>query len=76
MIDQDGLKAMQDMLATDGYRLDATERGDRVDVRISVADPAACSDCLAPEPVMRGILHKQLKVPEAAIELTYPEDAG
>lgn len=75
MIDQDGLKAMQDMLATDGYRLDATEQGERVDVRISVADPEACSDCLAPEPVMRGILHKQLKVPEAAIDLTYPGDA-
>lgn len=76
MIDPSGLKAMQDMLATDGYRLEASEHGDRVDVRISVADPAACADCLAPEPVMRGILHKQLKVPEAAIDLTYPEQDG
>ncbi|NIJ11321.1 hypothetical protein FHU38_001665 [Saccharomonospora amisosensis] len=76
MIDPSGLKAMQDMLATDGYRLEATEHGDRVDVRISVADPQACADCLAPEPVLRGILHKQLKVPESAIDLVYPEHEG
>ncbi|SFI99877.1 hypothetical protein SAMN05421835_102454 [Amycolatopsis sacchari] len=75
MIDQNGLKAMRDTLAADGYALDVAERGGRVDVRISVADPDACADCLAPEPVLRGILHKSLGVPEQSIDLTYPGDA-
>ncbi|TNC18851.1 hypothetical protein [Amycolatopsis alkalitolerans] len=72
MIDQNGLEAMRTTLAADGYALDVNEVGDRVEVRITIADPDACEDCLAPEPIMRGILHKSLKVPEQAIDLTYP----
>lgn len=72
MIDQNGLAAMRTTLAADGYALDVTEEGGRVGVRISVADPEACEDCLAPEPIMRGILHKSLGVPEHAIDLSYP----
>ncbi|WP_236789130.1 hypothetical protein [Amycolatopsis sp. GM8] len=72
MIDPNGLEAMRKTLAADGYALDVSVVDGRVDVRISVADPEACEDCLAPEPIMRGILHKSLKVPEQAIDLTYP----
>ncbi|AIJ25767.1 MULTISPECIES: ADP-ribosylation factor GTPase-activating family protein [Amycolatopsis] len=74
MIDQTGLAAMRTTLAADGYALDVAEEGGRVAVRISVADPAACADCLAPEPIMRGILHQSLGVPEQVIDLTYPGD--
>lgn len=72
MINQEGLEAMRSALAADGYALDVEEAGDRVAVRISVADPEACEDCLAPEPIMRGILQQTLGVPERAIDLTYP----
>lgn len=72
MIDQNGLAAMRTTLAADGYALDVSEMDGRVDVRITVADPDACEDCLAPEPIMRGILHKSLKVPEQSIDLSYP----
>jgi hypothetical protein len=72
VINQEGLAAMRSTLAADGYALDVTESGDRVAIRISVADPEACEDCLAPEPILRGILHKSLGVPEQAIDLTYP----
>jgi hypothetical protein len=63
---------MRTTLAADGYALDVSEAGGRVDVRISVADPEACEDCLAPEPIMRGILQQTLGVPGQAIDLTYP----
>ncbi|NKQ58582.1 hypothetical protein HFP15_37630 [Amycolatopsis sp. K13G38] len=72
MIDAAGLEAMRTTLAADGYALEVSENDGRVAVRISVADPQACEDCLAPEPIMRAILHKSLGVPESSIELTYP----
>lgn len=72
MINEEGLAAMRTTLAADGYALDVTEAGDRVAVRISVADPEACEDCLAPEPIMRGILQQTLGVPGQSIDLTYP----
>jgi hypothetical protein len=72
VINQEGLEAMRTTLAADGYALDVDEADDRVAVRISVADPDACEDCLAPEPIMRGILQQTLGVPEQSIDLTYP----
>jgi hypothetical protein len=72
VINQEGLEAMRTTLAADGYALDVREADGRVDVRISVADPQACEDCLAPEPIMRGILQQTLGVPGQSIDLTYP----
>jgi hypothetical protein len=72
VINSEGLEAMRSTLAADGYALDVAEEGDRVAVRISVADPEACEDCLAPAPIMRGILQQTLGVPEGVIDLTYP----
>jgi hypothetical protein len=74
MIDEAGLAAMRTTLAADGYGLEVAETGGRVDVRISVVDPAACADCLAPEVVLRGILQQTLGVPAQLIDLTYPGD--
>lgn len=71
MVDEDELLALRSALRADGYLLDVREVGDRVAVRIS-ATPSACADCLVPEPVMRGILGKALKVGESRIDITYP----
>jgi hypothetical protein len=38
------------------------------------ATPEACDDCLIPKPIMRSMLQEALCVPEAAIDLTYPND--
>lgn len=73
MADQDGLLALRSALSADGYELDVRHAGDRVAVRIS-ATPAACADCLVPEPVMRGILGKALGVGEDSIDITYPQE--
>lgn len=75
MINQDGLEAMRTTLAADGYAMDVSEAGERVSVRITVTDPDACADCLAPEPIMRGILQRTLGVPEQSIDITYPADS-
>ena len=72
MFSEQGLKTAQDMLAADGYALDAAEEGERVVIRIE-ATPDACEDCLAPPDVMRAILGKTLAVPAEAIDLHYPE---
>ncbi|HEV2778972.1 MAG TPA: hypothetical protein VGX25_06170 [Actinophytocola sp.] len=71
MADQDGLLALRSALSADGYELDVRHAGDRVAVRIS-ATPAACADCLVPEPVMRGILGRALGIDEDSIDITYP----
>ncbi len=71
MIDEDGLLALRSALQADGYLLDVRQVGDRVAVRIS-ATQAACAVCLAPEPVLRGILGKALRVGESHIDITYP----
>ncbi len=72
MFSEQGLKDMQEMLAADGYALDAQEEGEQVVVRIE-ATPEACEDCLAPPEVMRAILGKTLAIPAEAIDLHYPE---
>jgi hypothetical protein len=42
VINQEGLGAMRTTLVADDYALEVTESGDRVEVRISVADSEAC----------------------------------
>lgn len=74
MINNEGLESVRTMLEADGYLVDVAETdAGRVDVRIS-AGPDACADCLAPEPIMRGILEKSLGVPEQSIDITYPAE--
>ena len=72
-VNENGLSALRSALRADGYLLDVQRTGDRVAVRIS-ATPQACADCLAPEPVMRGILGKALGVGEDSIDVTYPQE--
>jgi hypothetical protein len=69
------LEALRTSLDADGYLLEVNEEDGRVGVKIS-ATPEACADCLVPEPLMRGIMSQTLGVPEDAIDLTYPKDAG
>jgi hypothetical protein len=73
VIDDQGLRSLRASLRPDGYDVEVREHGRRVAVRIT-AGPDACADCLAPEPVLKGIVGKLLKVPEEAIDLTYPRD--
>lgn len=75
MIDTEGLANIRTSLEADGYAIDVAEDGERVGVVIS-ATPEACADCLVPEGVMVAILEQALKVPAAAIQLTYPETEG
>jgi hypothetical protein len=72
LYNQEGLEAMRESLAVDGYELVAREDGDRLVVTID-ATPEACEDCLAPADVMRSILSRTLAVPADAIDLRYPD---
>ena len=72
MIDPAGLRSLGDTLAADGYAVAAEERDGRVRVRITVADPSACADCLAPEEIMRPIVADLLSIPPSTVDLTYP----
>jgi hypothetical protein len=74
MVDESGLRTMRAALEADGYLLDVTEAGDRLDARIS-AGPAACEDCLVPKPILLAMLHQALGVPERSIDLHYPGEA-
>ncbi|MEV4648628.1 hypothetical protein [Saccharopolyspora sp. NPDC049357] len=72
-IDESALAQLRSTLAADDYDLAVTGTGTGTDVRVSItAGPAACEDCLVPKPLMRGVLHKALGVPEDAITLIYP----
>jgi hypothetical protein len=71
----EGLQAIQASLEADGYIMDVSEDGGRLDVRIS-ATPEACEDCLVPKPLMRGILGQALGVAEDSIDLTYPVEVS
>jgi hypothetical protein len=71
MLDESGLLTMRAALEADGYLLDVSEAGDRLDARIS-AGPGACEDCLVPKPVLLAMLHQALGVPEQSIDLHYP----
>ena len=70
----EGLQAIRSSLEADGYVMEVSETGGRVDVRIS-ATPEACEDCLVPKQLMRGILGQALGVAEDSIDLTYPVEA-
>lgn len=74
MIDDAGLRTMRAALEADGYLLDVTEDGERLDARIS-AGPGACEDCLVPKTIMRAMLQQALGVPEQSIDLRYPGEA-
>ncbi|TMC07269.1 MAG: hypothetical protein E6J41_16415 [Chloroflexi bacterium] len=74
MIDEGGLQTMRAALEADGYLLDVSEAGERLEARIS-AGPGACEDCLVPKPVLLAMLHQALGVPEQAIDLRYPGEA-
>jgi len=71
MVDESGLRTMRAALEADGYLLDVSEAGERLEARIS-AGPAACEDCLVPKPVMLAMLQQALGVPEQTIDLVYP----
>lgn len=71
MINEEGLQTIRSTLEADGYQIDVSEDGDRLDVRIS-ATPEACEDCLVPKPLLRSMLGDSLGVPEQSIDLSYP----
>lgn len=73
-VDETAVAGLHSTLAADDYAMEITEEGAGVLVRIT-AGPAACADCLVPQPIMRGILGGALGVPEDAITLVYPTDA-
>lgn len=75
MIDETGLAPLRATLAADDYRLDVTEDGDRIAVRIS-AGPESCADCLVPKPILVDIMRRALKEPDRPIDVAYPKDAG
>jgi hypothetical protein len=74
MIDEAGLRTMRAALEADGYLLDVSEDGERLEARIS-AGPSACEDCLVPKPILRTMLQQALGVPEDSIDLLYPGEA-
>lgn len=69
MIDATPLRAA---LELDGYAVEVTQTGERVTVLIAVGRHA-CADCLAPEPVLKGIAADLLGVAQERIDLTYPD---
>lgn len=70
-IDESALAQLRSTLAADDYALAVADTGGGVRVSIT-AGPSACEDCLVPKPLMRGVLHQALGVPEDAITLIYP----
>ena len=74
-VDENALSGLRSTLEADDYRMSVAETGGSVEVTIT-AGPDACADCLVPKPIMRNILHAALGVPEDAIVLRYPADAG
>lgn len=74
-INQSAVDELRGVLAADGYHVDVEESAPGVRVRIT-AGPDACAECLVPKPLMRGMLHAQLGVPEEEITLIYPAEDG
>lgn len=72
-VDNTALENLRKTLATDDYQMAVAESGAGFQVRIT-AGPDACADCLVPKPLLRGILHDALGVPEDEITLVYPGD--
>jgi hypothetical protein len=75
MVNEEGLATIRQSLEADGYLLDVTENGDRLDARIS-AGPDACEDCLVPKDLMKVMLEQALGVPAQSIEVRYPDEAA
>lgn len=67
--------ALGQMVEADGYRIEASEvRPGLIDVAIIAAD-GACSDCLVPKSVMRGIVAGRFS--DVGVELgvlRYPDE--
>jgi hypothetical protein len=74
MNDPERAEVLRAGLAADGYAMEIAQAGDRIAVTIS-ATAEACADCLVPQDLMRAILARELGVPAAQIDLTYPRDA-
>lgn len=55
------LQGLRDVLGADGYRLDYAVQSGRELVVSVLAGPDACADCLAPKPLMEGILADALQ---------------
>jgi hypothetical protein len=73
MIDETGLAPLRATLEADDYRMDVTEDGDRIAVRIS-AGPQACADCLVPKPILADIVRRAINEPDRPIDVTYPAE--
>ncbi|MCI2416533.1 hypothetical protein MOQ72_03780 [Saccharopolyspora sp. K220] len=73
-IDPSTLDKLRQTLAADDYQLAVAES--ETEVRVSItAGPGACAECLVPKPLMRGVLHSALGVPEERITLIYPGES-
>jgi hypothetical protein len=70
-MDEGGLARLRMALEADGYGIDVSVRGPRLLARIT-ASPEACADCLVPRPLMLAMLERELGVPGASIDLSYP----
>lgn len=70
----DALKELQDTLAVDGYSMHVDRINDHAVVTLSAAE-GVCNDCLVPKPVMKSFLSEALSLPDAQIELVYPNEA-
>ena len=75
MVDEAGLRTMRAALEADGYLLDVSEEGERLEARVS-AGPGACEDCLVPKPVLLAMLRQALGVPEQTIDLWAPNEGA
>lgn len=75
LIDEAGLKELQESFDADGYALDVKEDSDRVKAVISVAREDACSDCLVPPEALTAIMGQILGVSASSIDITYPKEA-
>jgi hypothetical protein len=74
-MDEGGLARLRMALEADGYGIDVSEQGPRVLARIT-ATPEACADCLVPKPLMLTMLERELGVPGASIDLSYPDETS
>jgi hypothetical protein len=66
------LSSVTSMMHADGYRLVVEPCGDGVSIAIE-AHNDACSECLAPESVVRGIIEGKLDGSFPITHLTYPK---
>jgi hypothetical protein len=70
------LAELRAMLKADGYGIEAVGRtGDVLDLKVVVATPEACADCLVPKPLMRDLISSRLQAHALRLgELLYPAE--